>query len=316
MDIGTIISYQNIRGDNKRVVIMEKIGQGAFGTVYKALLEGYGPIALKYQKLFPALLESLKTEIKISSILSDNIAIILKKILLNTGQGKPSEMVSITDDIPKNYVATLYDLADGLELQNYIDINKKANVILNEDVVEKYIKDLLQCLEGLKSAGIAHRDIKPGNLILNKGTITMIDFGFACFYHECKGKKGTAKFLPPEFFFLPEINWQKGDVFAMGVTIISLITNGSTLYENYFSHTEQASAFFSAYTTSELHLRFVETLNDYAKTYPLIHTYSELILGMINPEPQQRWTIEKCFDWIEENTFSHVLKVTENEEED
>uniref|UniRef100_A0A6C0KV79 Protein kinase domain-containing protein n=1 Tax=viral metagenome TaxID=1070528 RepID=A0A6C0KV79_9ZZZZ len=317
MDVGKVILYKNIKGDDKKIVILEKIGQGAYGIVFKAMLENYGLIALKVQKLLPetlqSLLQSLKSEIKISEVLPENIAISLKKVLFHTGQGKPSEMVSVTDDVPKNYVATLYDLADGLELQKLIDINKNAGLVLSEDVIERYIRDLLQCLEGLKSVGVAHRDIKPGNLMLNKGNIIMIDFGFACFYVECTGKKGTPKFLPPEFFFLPQINWQKGDIFAMGITIISLITNGNTLYENYFQTKEQASGFFSVYTTDELRAKFIGTMDKYALKYPVINTYRELILGMIDPEPMTRWTIEQCFEWIDMKTYGRILDVTEDE---
>lgn len=311
MDVGKVINYTNFLGEDKKVVLIEKIGQGSFGVVFKGLLEGYGPIAVKSQNLSRSLAESINTEVKISKVLSPDVAIILRRVLLNPSQGKPSETISLSDDVAKNTVVTLYDFADGLEVQKLLDINKASNIVMTDEVVEQYVRNLLQCLEGLKTAGVAHRDIKPANLMLNRGNITLIDFGFACFYAKCTGKKGTPKFLPPEFYFLPEINWQKGDIFAVGITIVSLITNGGTLYEHYFSDFRQATSFFSIYSTGELEQKFNETLTDYSKKFPLIDAYRELILGMINPEPLNRWNLEQCFQWLDNKTYAHVLSVTE-----
>ena len=48
---GTVVRYKNLSGDIKTIILIQKIGKGAFGIVFKAMLEGYGLIALKIQEL-------------------------------------------------------------------------------------------------------------------------------------------------------------------------------------------------------------------------------------------------------------------------
>ena len=42
----TKIVYENNNGDKKTLILRDSIGQGASGTVYKALLDGFGVVAI------------------------------------------------------------------------------------------------------------------------------------------------------------------------------------------------------------------------------------------------------------------------------
>jgi serine/threonine protein kinase len=302
MNEGDVIKYVNHEGLQKQIVLVKEVGKGTYGTVYKGLLEGYGFIAVKLQRsLSRKLFDSILTEIKISKVFSEDYGITVKKVLFNPKtKAKESQFVSISPDVPENSVTTIYPFADGIEVQKLIGLNGKFDVKLTPETAKRYINDLLGCLEELREKGIAHRDIKPANLMLHKGSMKLIDFGFACFYADCTGKKGTLNYLPPEFYY-PEdtIEWQKGDVFAIGVVILCLLTNGHVLYDDFFEDRETGQKFFAGKSEDELRNLFVQKIDGQTSQFPLVLKYRDLILGMTDPNPAKRFSLEKCFDMFD-----------------
>lgn len=296
MDIGSTLNFVNMIGKKRRIFVLEKAGEGSYGVVFKGILEGFGPVAIKVQKTTPDVIKSIETEARISMLLlSSDVAFVLRKILVRSGETQVA--ISVTDDVPEGSIITIYEFADGASLENILRLNKKSKVFIEEPILRQYISDLLLCLKELEINGIAHRDIKPANLMLHRGKIKMIDLGFACFFKECVGKKGTINFLPPEFFTNGIMNWQKADVFAVGMTIISIITNGLTLYGLFFKDSKEAYTFFRSRTTQEIDKALKSVINN-TKIYTLLTKYKELILGMIDADPDTRWTVAQCSGWL------------------
>jgi serine/threonine protein kinase len=158
----------------------------------------------------------------------------------------------------KVYLAILMENIHGITLEQFIDSCKVERYNPDTDSTEvTYKTDILtagqianiirQMLEGLiymHSKNIVHRDIKPGNIMLESRTknIRYIDFGFACFdelsadRYQCKQKiTGTPVFMSPEVlknFNKPGaalINTQRqveilksSDLWAVGITIYDL----------------------------------------------------------------------------------------------
>jgi eukaryotic-like serine/threonine-protein kinase len=88
----------------------------------------------------------------------------------------------------------------------------------------------LQIAEALAyahSQGVLHRDIKPGNLLLDQcGTVWVTDFGLAKDDSEALTRTGnvvgTLRYMPPERF--DGVSDGRGDVYSLGLTLYELLT--------------------------------------------------------------------------------------------
>lgn len=98
--------------------------------------------------------------------------------------------------------------------------------------------NLLNSTLQLHAVKVAHRDIKPDNLMIDQKTLSIIfiDFGLACLDGECQaGLMGSAEYVAPEV--LPQddekqrpqdvASWQAVDLWAVGIVILILLTNQS-----------------------------------------------------------------------------------------
>ena len=102
---------------------------------------------------------------------------------------------------------------------------------------ERHAKEIfMQILKGVKylhDHGIAHGDIKPENVMMDaNGTPKLTDFGY-CHLTLIAGndeKSGTLFYAAPELFYSGLFNTQKADIWALGVTLFSMIT-GQFPYE-------------------------------------------------------------------------------------
>jgi serine/threonine protein kinase len=100
------------------------------------------------------------------------------------------------------------------------------------------IKQMKRGLQSIHKQKIAHRDIKPGNIMINLTTyqIKYIDFGVSCYRPTCHADMlGTAIYMAPELL-LPMYDhtkrhlspddfdqWKQADYWSLGVTIMELI---------------------------------------------------------------------------------------------
>jgi 5'-AMP-activated protein kinase catalytic alpha subunit len=86
-------------------------------------------------------------------------------------------------------------------------------------------QQLIAAVQACHSHGLAHLDIKPANVLIDKhGRVKLADFGTALIAKGglSKQTKGTPAFLPPEILQKPAYDPFKADVWSLGVTIYTL----------------------------------------------------------------------------------------------
>jgi predicted Ser/Thr protein kinase len=86
---------------------------------------------------------------------------------------------------------------------------------------------IVDAVAAMHAAGLTHRDLKPGNILLNRrGEPVIVDFGMA---HRTAGggelPGGTPGYAAPEQFEDPPRSSARSDVYSLGVILYELLTN-------------------------------------------------------------------------------------------
>lgn len=99
---------------------------------------------------------------------------------------------------------------------------------IEQHIVQRVGLEMLSALEHAHAAGIIHRDIKPGNVLIDtSGTVKVADFGIAkslgADLTRTRELLGTPCYLAPEILAGSSASPQT-DVYAVGVTLYEMLT--------------------------------------------------------------------------------------------
>ncbi|MDJ0973141.1 MAG: serine/threonine-protein kinase [Planctomycetota bacterium] len=191
-----------------RCRIEERIGRGKTAFVYRAHYEALDEkVAIKiltpHAAAMPELVERFISEARtIAQLDNENVV----KIYDVGSEGDDHFMVM--------------ELLDGFSV---LDLIQREDQIAPLDAL-RVIRQAANGLAAAHSKGIIHRDVKPQNLLLlEDGTVKVLDFGLAAGFDDKSERVGTPHYMAPET--CRDGTAELGtDVYALGIVLWHLLT--------------------------------------------------------------------------------------------
>jgi serine/threonine protein kinase len=229
--------------------------------------------------------------------------VLFHPIFFKSGPLPKNEFISITDSIPKDSAIAIFPFAGDLDLFGMVQAHYSTRTTFSKEVLAQYTKELIHGIKQLHSKGIAHRDIKPENIMLGGGKLRFIDFGFACFYAKCAGRKGTPFYMAPEIYKQPQIkDWDKADIFALGNTLFFIMTVGQNVIHSDADDTQLNNVFQRYFSTTDIKDVREDIQNRINSTLTgSLAVFIPLIIGMTDPDENVRWSAIDCDKWVTDN---------------
>jgi predicted Ser/Thr protein kinase len=194
-----------------RYRILETIGQGGMGTVYKALdTRLQRLVALKTLRLSPdtEFMRRFLREAQAGARLSH------PNILQIYDSGE-------AEGLP--YLAVEY--VEGRSLQQMLRENK----LLDTDRAVEIARQVAIALAYAHRSSVVHRDVKPSNILIsNEGRVVLLDFGLAIrpgaeTLTRSHTVAGTPAYMSPEQVMGLPVD-ARSDIFSLGVVLYELLT--------------------------------------------------------------------------------------------
>ena len=259
--------------------LQKVLGSGAFGTVYRGLLEESGvstTVAVKVMSKEGAsserFLRRLRDEATLLTLL--NTSLIIKVLGSCSIRGLDAVLLEFVDgiDMHKLYSSSIHiplhitaylgaKIAEGLHMAHTAS-HPKTNTPLS----------------------VIHRDIKPGNIMITRdGLVKLCDFGIAKAVFETRESYtspqeilGTKDYIAPEYVIQGRIT-PAADVYAMGLSLLQLLLKGSigTLKLNQRAHEQRIHGLIRRLPSN-------------------FQAISQLLAKMLAWEPQQRPSAQEC----------------------
>ncbi|XP_066522229.1 serine/threonine-protein kinase 4-like isoform X2 [Hoplias malabaricus] len=186
--------------------VLEKLGEGSYGSVFKAHYKETGEIvAIK--------------QVPVESDLQE----IIKEISIMQQCNSP-HVVRYYGSYFKN--SDLWIVMEYCGAGSVSDIIRLRNKTLSEDEIAAIVQSTLKGLEYLHFMRKIHRDIKAGNILLNsEGQAKLADFGVAGQLTDTMAKRNTVIGTP--FWMAPEVIQEIGyncvaDIWSLGITAIEM----------------------------------------------------------------------------------------------
>ena len=193
--------------------IVEKLGEGGMGVVYKAMdVHLDRPVAIKMLSpelsRNPDILERFRTEARAQANLNHANLATLYAFFVHGGNA---------------FIAMEF-----VEGENFDQLIRRRGPLPVEDAIP-WFKQALMGVGAAHRMGIVHRDIKPTNLMLNRqGIVKVMDFGIAKVVGTRGNTRtgmqlGTPMYMSPEQIQGRNID-VRTDIYALGITLFQMLS--------------------------------------------------------------------------------------------
>jgi len=196
-----------------RYQIIEELGKGGMGRVYKALdKEVNAKIALKLIK--PEIAAEDKTIERFRNELKTARDIAHKNVC---------RMYDLNREEGSYYITMEY--VTGEDLKSFIRRSKQLAIGTAISIAKQVCEGLVEA----HKSGVVHRDLKPSNIMIDSdGNARIMDFGIA---RSIKGKGitgagvmvGTPEYMSPEQVEGKDVD-QRSDIYSLGVILYEMVT--------------------------------------------------------------------------------------------
>jgi hypothetical protein len=203
-------------------VIGAKLGSGAYATVREALntdtlrIVAAKVVDLKKLRRVKGGLENIQREIRVQKALKKHPNLV--------------ELIHVHHDAAKARTYLFLEIASGCTVDELLQRSPEKRLCPAQ--VGWFLFQACTGLLYMHRRGIVHRDVKPGNMLLNPdGKLKIADFGVAEFLDQYNVEDNVTRTSGSPAFQAPEIakgddeySGMKVDVWALGVTAYQLLT--------------------------------------------------------------------------------------------
>ena len=184
--------------------VLEKLGEGGFGVVYRAEQTQLGrEVALKILKKGDddqqgARIQAFLDEARVAAKLSDPHLV---------------QVFDVGDHDGEHYLSM--ELVEGGSLAQQL----RRDGPLDWQQALQLLRDLARALKAAHAAGLVHRDVKPGNVLMTAdGKAKLTDLGLAV----ADAHAGTIAFMAPEQLRKQPLDGRT-DIYALGCTVYAAL---------------------------------------------------------------------------------------------
>lgn len=222
LDPGTVL--------RNRYEILELVGQGGMGAVYKASDRRLEGRICAVKEILPHLSENSTSETELEQITEQfrTEASILARL-------DHPHLPKVSDYFANgNREYLVMDFVEGRDLQEIVQEGKRRNEFLPEVQVLTWTAQLLDALEYLhnQEPPVLHRDIKPSNIkVTLRGDIKLVDFGLVKVLFQDDSRtvtvvqgRGTVAYTPLEQYGGDtSFTDARSDIYSLGATLYHLL---------------------------------------------------------------------------------------------
>lgn len=241
-----------------RYQILEELGRGACGVVYRALDPAIGrTVAIKSIRFneFPDLAERRQMRERVL------------REAQSAGKLSHPNIVTIYDVLESDDLAYIFmEYVDGPSLRDAM----RRDATPTRDQVLNFLRQIAEALDYAHRKGIIHRDIKPANIMISDkgvdrdGFAKIADFGVAkLISHETtqhRALMGTPSYMSPEQLEGVAVGGQS-DQFALGVVVYELLTGEKPFVAENLAALHYLICKRTAKPVSEANHKLSETVN-------------------------------------------------------